>query len=183
MIQVVKCHFEVIFPSWPTENAPFFKLIKRRFKWQIDLKVIFCLLTSSKFYYGDVENAMFQVVANHWELIFLPLTSPKCVLRKDEKATIHGFACHFELILGLLANPKCDLSEFEKAMFQGLAWYSQLILGLWNSPKCYLDEVEKAMIEFFECHLKSFYVSWPTEIANLFMSTKRRFKWQNGTWK
>ena len=61
---------------------------------------------------------MFQVVANHWELIFFPLTSPKCDLGKDEKVIIHVVACHFELILGLLAKPKCDLGEVEKAMFQ-----------------------------------------------------------------
>jgi len=39
-------------------------------EWQ--LKVIFCLLTSPKFSIGEVEKAMFQVVARHLELIFFP---------------------------------------------------------------------------------------------------------------
>jgi len=49
---------------------------------------------------------MFQVVANHWELIFFPFTSLKC-----------------------------ETGKFEKAMFQGVAWHSQLIFGLCYSPK------------------------------------------------
>jgi len=32
-------------------------------------KVIFCLLTSPKFDFGEVEKAMFQVVARHLDLI------------------------------------------------------------------------------------------------------------------
>jgi len=42
------------------------------------LKVIFCLLASTKIDFGDVEKTMFQVVARHWELIFFILISPKC---------------------------------------------------------------------------------------------------------
>jgi len=48
------------------------------------LKVIFCLLTSPKFDFVDVEKAMFQVVARHWELIFFLLSSPKCDLGEVE---------------------------------------------------------------------------------------------------
>ena len=40
--------------------------------------VIFCLLTSPKLDFGVVEKAMFQVVANRWELIFFLLTNAKC---------------------------------------------------------------------------------------------------------
>jgi len=39
------------------------------------LKVIFCLLTSPKFYFGEFQKAMVQVVASYWELIFFLLTS------------------------------------------------------------------------------------------------------------
>ena len=39
------------------------------------LKVIFFLLTTPNFGFGDVEKAMLQVVARHWELIFFLLTS------------------------------------------------------------------------------------------------------------
>jgi len=49
------------------------------------LKVIFCLMTSKKFDFGEVEKAMFQVVARHWEIIFFALTSPKCDLCEFEK--------------------------------------------------------------------------------------------------
>jgi len=42
------------------------------------LKVTFYLLTSPKFVFGEVEKAMFQMVARHWELILFLLPSPKC---------------------------------------------------------------------------------------------------------
>jgi len=48
------------------------------------------------------------------------LTSPKCDLSEVEKAMFQGLAFHFELIFGLLTIPKWDLFEVEKAMFQGL---------------------------------------------------------------
>ena len=69
------------------------------------LKVIFCLLTSPKFHFGDVEKAMFEVVANHWGLIYFLLNNRKCDLGEVEKAMFQGVPFHFELIFGLLANP------------------------------------------------------------------------------
>jgi len=48
------------------------------------LKVNFCLFTSPKFDFGDVEKATFQEVAWHWELIFFLMTIPKCDLRVVE---------------------------------------------------------------------------------------------------
>ena len=47
---------------------------------------------------------MFQVVANHWELIFILFTSPKYDSFKVERAMFQGVAFHFELIYCLLAN-------------------------------------------------------------------------------
>ena len=70
MIQVVKCHFEVIFCILTNRKCEFFQVDK----WH--LKVIFCIMTSQKNDFRDVVKAMFHVVANHWELIFFPLTSP-----------------------------------------------------------------------------------------------------------
>ena len=116
------------FAFGPTENATFFKLIKRRSTGKWHLKVIFCLLIDPKFDFGDVEKALFQVVANHREL-FSSLDKTKMRLCKVEKATFQGVACHFEHIFSLLANPKCDLGEVEKAMFLRLAWHFQFILG------------------------------------------------------
>ena len=52
------------------------------------LKIIFGLLTNQKFYFGDVEKAMFQVVARHWEHIFFLLTITKSDIGEFEKAMI-----------------------------------------------------------------------------------------------
>ena len=41
------------------------------------LKVNLCRLESQKFEFGEVEKAMFQMVARHWELIFFLLSNPK----------------------------------------------------------------------------------------------------------
>ena len=66
-------------------------------KWQMGfnsafkgLKVIFCITTSPKFDFGEVEKSMFQVVARHWKLIFFLLTNPKCDLREVDKAMFQG---------------------------------------------------------------------------------------------
>jgi len=48
---------------------------------------------------------MFQVVARHWKLIFFLTTNPKCDLGEVEKAMFHVLACHFEIIFGLLTIP------------------------------------------------------------------------------
>jgi len=64
---------------------------------------------------------MFQMVAEHWELIFFLFTSSKSDLGEVEKAMFQVLACHFELIFGLLTIPKWDFVEVEKALFQGPA--------------------------------------------------------------
>ena len=58
------------------------------------MAVIFCLLKSQKFDFGEVEKAMLQVVARHWELIFFPLSNPKCELDEVAKASFQRVACH-----------------------------------------------------------------------------------------
>jgi len=73
------------------------------------------MLRSQKFDFGEVEIAMFQVVASHWKLIFFLLTSPKFDLGEMENAKFEGLVSHFELIFGILIIPKCDLVEVEKA--------------------------------------------------------------------
>jgi len=65
------------------------------------LKSHFFLLTTPKFDFGEVEKAMFQLVASDWELIFFLLTSPKCDLGEVEKAMFQGVVSHLELIFGL----------------------------------------------------------------------------------
>jgi len=52
---------------------------------ELHLKVIFCLLTSPKFDFPEVEKAMIKVDAGHRELIFFLLTTPKCDLGEVEK--------------------------------------------------------------------------------------------------
>ena len=62
-------------------TSDFFQFVKTTIQvveWH--LYVILCLLTSPKFYFGEVEKAMFQVVRRHWELIFFILIIPKCDL-------------------------------------------------------------------------------------------------------
>ena len=50
------------------------------------------------------------MVARHWERIYFLLTNTKCDLFEVEKAMFQGVACHFdcELIFSLLTSPKCD---------------------------------------------------------------------------
>jgi len=58
VMQVVECHFEVIFCFLTNGNFDFFQVDKATIQvaeWQ--LKVIFCLLTSLKFDFGDVEKS------------------------------------------------------------------------------------------------------------------------------
>ena len=47
----------------------------------------------------------------HLELIFFHYASPKYDLSEVEKAMFQGLACHFELIFGLLTITKFDLFE------------------------------------------------------------------------
>ena len=62
---------------------------------------------------------MFQVVARHWKLIFFLFTSPKFDLGEVEKAMFHVLACHFELILGLLTIQNATLLRSRKRSFKG----------------------------------------------------------------
>ena len=45
-----------------------------------------CFFTCHKCVLGEIEKAIFQVVARTWELIFFLLTSPKCDLGEVVKA-------------------------------------------------------------------------------------------------
>jgi len=66
MIQVVECHFEVIFCYLTNRKCDFFQVGKatiQEVEWH--LKVIFCLFTSPKFDFGEVEKAILQVVARY----------------------------------------------------------------------------------------------------------------------
>jgi len=47
-------------------------------------------MTSPKFDFGEVEKAMFQVVARHLEQISFLISSPKCDLGEVEKAMFPG---------------------------------------------------------------------------------------------
>ena len=77
-------------------------------------------MTSPKFSFGDVEKAMYQVVARHLENNFFFLTRPKCDFGEVEKAMFKGLVCHLQLISFLLTI-LTDLVEFEKALLLGLA--------------------------------------------------------------
>ena len=115
------------------------------------------------------------------ELIFFLLTYPHCDFGEVEKAMFQGVACHFELIFGLLTNPKFYLFEVEKALFQVLALQSHLILDLWIVEThfdiifCFLTnrnfdlfQDDKASIQVAELHLNV--------ISCLFTSTKLDFR-------
>ena len=65
---------------------------------ELHLKVIFCLLTSPKFDFGEVEEAMIQVDSRHRVLIFFLLTSPKYHLGQFEKEMIQVVARDWKLI-------------------------------------------------------------------------------------
>jgi len=49
------------------------------------LKVIFGVLTSPKFDFGEYKKAIFQVIARHLELISFLLNSPKTIWVKSRK--------------------------------------------------------------------------------------------------
>ena len=68
------------------------------------------------FVFDDVEKAMFQIDANHWEIISSIVTSPKFDLGEFVQAMLQGLPCHFELIFSLLPIAKCELIEFENSM-------------------------------------------------------------------
>ena len=68
---------------------------------------------------GEVEKAMIQVVARHWELIFFLLTSPKCGLCYVEKAMFQVVTRHSEIIFSLLNTTKCCLCVQESNVSSG----------------------------------------------------------------
>ena len=95
MIQVVECQFEVIFCLLTNRKCDFFqveKAINQEVEWHLSH---FLPIESPKFDFGDLEKAMFQVVARLSELVLFLLTSPKCELGEVEKVMFQGFAWHF----------------------------------------------------------------------------------------
>ena len=79
MIQVVQCHFEVIFCNLINGNCDFFQVVEATIQvaeWH--LKVNYCILSRPKFDFREFEKAMFLVVARQSELIFFLLTNRNC---------------------------------------------------------------------------------------------------------
>ena len=167
MIQVVKCHFEVIFASWPTENSTFFKLIKPWFKCKWHLSH-FLPLGKPKFRLWCQESDVLsgrQSLGTH----FLPLTSPKCDLGNVEKAMFQMFSCHFEFIFGLLANPKCYWVRSKKRCFKvshgtlNLFWAPRIAQNAMSRPAivclkvlCHASLLEHSTEGWSTCHPTSF---------------------------
>jgi len=79
---------------------------------------------------SNVEKAMFEMLAVHFQLIFFLLTNPECDFCEVEKAMFQVVAGHCELIFCQLTTSKCNWGEVENAMFQGLARHLELIFGL-----------------------------------------------------
>ena len=90
MIQVVKCHFEVIFCFLTNRKCDFFQVEKATIQVANGTYTIFCLLKSPKFDFGDFEKLMVQEVANHWELIFFPMTRKNATWVKSKKRCFKG---------------------------------------------------------------------------------------------
>jgi len=59
------------------------------------LKIFFCLLTSPKFDFGEVDKSIFLVVATHSEIVFFLFISPKCEMGDVDKAMIQVVELHF----------------------------------------------------------------------------------------
>ena len=77
MIQVVTCHIKVIF-FLTNRNCHFFEVDKATIEMaEWHLKVIFCLLTTPKYYFVKFDKAMFQVVARQSDLVFFLLNAQK----------------------------------------------------------------------------------------------------------
>ena len=90
------------------------------------------------FVFDDVDKAMFQIKARHWELIFFIVTTPKFDLGEVVKAMFQGLPCHFELIFSLLPIAKCLLIEVENSMFK-CSFFQPL-----DQPKMRLGRIKKA---------------------------------------
>jgi len=95
------------------------------------LEIIFFFLISPKCDLGEVEKAMLQLLACHFELIFGPFTIPKCDV---EKALFQGPAWQFQPILSLWTIPKFDWGEVNKAIFLEVARHCDLIFCLLTIP-------------------------------------------------
>ena len=118
MFQGLACHFEPFFGLLAIPKCDLFDVEKSMFQGLAWHFYPIYILTSPKFYFGEIKKATFEVVARHLELNFFLLNSPKCDLGEVEKAMYQGLACDFELIFGLLTIPKCVLAEVEKAIFK-----------------------------------------------------------------
>ena len=79
------------------------------------LKNHYLPLEKPKIRFGNVEKAMCQVVARHWEHIFFLLSNRIWDLGDVEKVMFQMVANHWGLIYFLLTNLKCDLCEVEKS--------------------------------------------------------------------
>ena len=89
-------------------------------------ELIFCLSTSTKCDFVEVEKAMFQVVECHLNVFFYFLTmSRRTPFRPLDHTKIRLYWCR-------------------EAIFQWPAWHIQPIFGPWTRRKCYLREVTKA---------------------------------------
>jgi len=57
---------------------------------------------------------MFQMVTRHWDVVFFPLTTPKGDLGEVEKAMFQVLACHFELTLEAFTFQNTTLLKLRK---------------------------------------------------------------------
>ena len=154
---------------------------------------------------SDVSNGR-QALVTH----FLPLDQSKMRLgwiqESDDSRALMSLWTQFQS----LEHPKCDLVDVEKALFQWLAWHFQLIFGLRTIPNCDLVEVKKVNFLVVARHCELFSSTCPAQNAiwvksksddsscrmslwslfcfltnrkcDFFKSSKRRFKWSNGTY-
>ena len=97
-----------------------------------------------------------------------------------EKAMFQGLAWHFELIFGLLTSTKCDLNEVDKALFQEVERYCEFIFCLFTVPKCNFGEFKNAMFQEVDRIFVLIFVCLPSKKATCLKSIKQFFKWSNG---
>ena len=91
IIQFVECHFEDILWYLPNRKRKFFQVEKSYDSNGRMALESHCLpLDKFEIDFGEVEKAIFQVVARLWEHIFFLLTTPKCDLVEVEKAILKG---------------------------------------------------------------------------------------------
>ena len=63
------------------------------------------------------------MVARHCEIIFCLLTSLKLDFDEVEKAMLYLFECYFEVLLYFLTNQKCEFFQVDKATIQVAEWH------------------------------------------------------------